>query len=298
MSSTPTSSLVAPGKMLGGTHYILNGPEDGDLVVCVHGIGSFYEYFTGLSELLVGAGFRVLTYDLIGRGFSDQPSDDIKGDDPSPFGGTGHVKQLRALIEGLGLAGTRYHVIGHSMGGAIATMYAAQNYKEIKSLVVLSPAGLMDVGVINAVRRAGVFQGIISWSLKFNMESAWKNDFYDRRCQAATDMQAKLRVMYNHNPLSFNSFWQSVLHFPFNGIEPSIQVLEKQQVPVYVLWGKHDTAVPMRPSYERWRNILATNPRFECHVYGHLGHGFFLEDPDHCNPMIRDFIDKYRGEAK
>jgi len=61
------------GEMLAGTHYILKGPATGKLVVCVPGLGGPHWYFDELVPFLLQAGFRVLRYDLVGRGHSEPP---------------------------------------------------------------------------------------------------------------------------------------------------------------------------------------------------------------------------------
>ena len=55
------------------THYTLTGPSNGRLAVCVHGMTLASYTFTDVSQMLGQAGFRVLRYDLFGRGLSTGP---------------------------------------------------------------------------------------------------------------------------------------------------------------------------------------------------------------------------------
>ncbi|MFX1507287.1 MAG: alpha/beta fold hydrolase, partial [Promethearchaeota archaeon] len=57
----------------GYTHYELDGPVDGDITVLVHGFSTPLFIWNPTFELLVREGFRVLRYDLYGRGYSDRP---------------------------------------------------------------------------------------------------------------------------------------------------------------------------------------------------------------------------------
>jgi pimeloyl-ACP methyl ester carboxylesterase len=57
-------------------------------------------------------------------GFS-QPA---AGDD---YSGESHVRQLRELITELRLHEEGYHLVGHSMGGALAALYAAKHPGEV-----------------------------------------------------------------------------------------------------------------------------------------------------------------------
>src|SRR6478736_8344365 len=66
---------TASGKFIklkhGFVHYELAGPEDGELVVLVHGAGSGYYAWNKNYQAIADAGYRVLRYDLYGRGLSD-----------------------------------------------------------------------------------------------------------------------------------------------------------------------------------------------------------------------------------
>ena len=56
----------------GSTRYQLSKGEK-ETIVLVHGFSSPYFIYDGLYEQLVEAGYRVLRYDLLGRGLSDRP---------------------------------------------------------------------------------------------------------------------------------------------------------------------------------------------------------------------------------
>ncbi len=92
-------------------------------------------------------------------GFTAFPSEDVFEDGVSIFSGRGHVEQLRELITQLGsvhgigdVTSQKYFLCAHSMGGAIATLYAAAYADELAGIVLFSPAGLMDLGPLNLLR--------------------------------------------------------------------------------------------------------------------------------------------------
>ena len=58
----------------GVTHYEMGGKEPGDPVVLIHGFSVPYFIYDPTFKFLTEAGFRVLRYDLYGRGFSDRPA--------------------------------------------------------------------------------------------------------------------------------------------------------------------------------------------------------------------------------
>ena len=78
----------------GYTHYELGGPENGQPVVLVHGFSVPYFIWDPTFAFLAKSGFRVLRYDLFGRGYSDRPK--LRYDIDL------FCKQLRELLDTLG----------------------------------------------------------------------------------------------------------------------------------------------------------------------------------------------------
>ena len=66
----------APGSFIklrmGYVHYQLEGPETGELIVLVHGFSSPMVVWDKIYESLIQSGYRVLRFDLYGRGYSDR----------------------------------------------------------------------------------------------------------------------------------------------------------------------------------------------------------------------------------
>ena len=56
----------------GKTWYSWHGLQDGPVAVCVHGLSTPAFVWGAVVDILVAQGFRVLTYDLYGRGLSDR----------------------------------------------------------------------------------------------------------------------------------------------------------------------------------------------------------------------------------
>ncbi len=127
----------APGKFVtlsrGVTHYRFFGPEDGPLVVCVHGLTTPSYAFEAVAEKLVAAGKRVLVYDHYGRGYSDRP----KATQDRAF----FVSHLAELLDKLGVT-EAFDLVGYSMGGWVVTAFAADHPERIKKLVLVTPAGM------------------------------------------------------------------------------------------------------------------------------------------------------------
>ncbi|SDH40739.1 alpha/beta fold hydrolase [Alloyangia pacifica] len=132
-----TRRAEAPGRFArlsqGETHYCLTGPEDGELVVCIHGLTAPSVVFKALARHLAAQGKRVLIYDLYGRGYSDRPR---ALQTPGFF-----TRQLHELLSALELRGP-VTLLGYSLGATVAVQFAAEMPERVSRLVLLAPAGI------------------------------------------------------------------------------------------------------------------------------------------------------------
>ena len=95
-------------------------------VVMLHGIRGYAETFAGLAAALQ-PDFRVIAFDQRGRGESDwDPVHDYYTD--------AYVADLEALVEALSLES--FDLLGHSMGGINAIVYAARHPGKVRRLVI------------------------------------------------------------------------------------------------------------------------------------------------------------------
>ncbi len=117
----------------GRVYYRWHGPKDGSVAVCVHGLTTPSYVWDGLIPLLTEKGFRVLSFDLYGRGLSDRP----RGLQDVGF----FEELLNELLTHLKVI-SPITLIGNSMGSAIATSYAARHSERIRQLVLFVPAGM------------------------------------------------------------------------------------------------------------------------------------------------------------
>ncbi|MDH3263519.1 MAG: alpha/beta fold hydrolase [Paracoccaceae bacterium] len=127
----------APGRFAdlpsGWTHYRWDGPADGAPVVLIHGLTTPAFVWEGLAPLLAAKGYRVLSYDLFSRGFSEA----APGRQDRGF----FLHQLEELLEHESLDGP-LTLVGYSMGGEIAAAFAVRHPGRIERLVLIAPAGL------------------------------------------------------------------------------------------------------------------------------------------------------------
>jgi len=110
------------------------GPPNGRVAMLLHG-GSYYSwYWKDQIEALTDAGFRVVAKDRLGWGRSSKPV--------VPYSLSLHASNMAALLDHLGIAEAA--VVGHSMGGQIATRFAFLYPDRTSHMVLVNPIGLTD----------------------------------------------------------------------------------------------------------------------------------------------------------
>jgi pyruvate dehydrogenase E2 component (dihydrolipoamide acetyltransferase) len=104
--------------------------EGRQVIVLLHGFGGSHRVWSAVQDALSDRA-SVIAYDLPGHGGS------------LAWPGGGPVKvAVQAVLEDLSRRGLkRVHLVGHSMGGAIATIIASSEPERVASLTLLAPGG-------------------------------------------------------------------------------------------------------------------------------------------------------------
>ncbi len=128
-----------PGKIAelpqGKTRYRWIGGVRGPVIVAVHGLTTPSEVWEPLAQRLITLGYRVLVYDLYGRGGSSNGRGRTQD---LAF----HVRQLTDLVNHLGLR-DELTLMGYSMGAQIAAGFAAAAPERVQRLVLVAASGIV-----------------------------------------------------------------------------------------------------------------------------------------------------------
>jgi pyruvate dehydrogenase E2 component (dihydrolipoamide acetyltransferase) len=134
-AGVPDEAAAAPAvesaDVGGRTIRYARAGQDGDVVLLIHGYGGDRNSWLFLQEPLA-AGRRVYALDLPGHGTSAKDVGD---------GSVGLLADaVLAVLDAIGAAG-RVHLVGHSLGGAVAAAAAARDPARVRSLTLIAPAG-------------------------------------------------------------------------------------------------------------------------------------------------------------
>jgi len=261
----------------GITHYELGGNESGELVVLVHGFSVPYFIYDPTFQFLTQAGFRVLRYDLFGRGFSDRPNVDYNFEL--------FVNQLADLLDALRFT-QRVNLIGLSMGGLIASAFTVRHPERVNKLTLIDPAGAKSIALtpmLKAAKIPFVAEAVLSLVGGEALVKSNARDFFDPALVEHFSIQYRIQMQYK-------GFKRAILSSIRNGmLESFIHVYEelgKADKPTLLFWGRNDNTVPLEHS-----QLLCTAvPQIIFHIIEDCGHIPHYEKPDMVNPILLDFL--------
>jgi len=262
----------------GFTHYELCGPDNAQFVALIHGFSVPYFVFDPTFNFLVSAGFRVLRYDLFGRGFSDRPH--VKYDIDL------FVNQLKELLDALNIK--QVNLIGLSMGGAVASAFTVNFPEHVRRLILIDPVGIQSrplSWVYKTATLPGVSELILSLISTERIIQRAAADFFDPE-------HAKLFQNQYRSQMQYRGFKRAILSTLRNktvdGFPEVYQRLGKLGMPVLLIWGRNDRTLPLEQSCD----ILSAVPRAELHIIENCGHIPHYEKPEQVNSILVNFLNK------
>jgi len=268
-----TGGLEEKNIMVNGLniHYLEGGK--GDPLVLIHGFGGNKDHWTRISRFLTPY-FNVIAPDLPGFGESDEePHGKYSIKDQAQF--------LKQFIEQLGIKS--FHIGGNSMGGYIAGQYAALFPGDLKSLFLISPAGVLSSEFSQMQQRiknggpnpliakdAGEFDELLEFIFvkKPFIPGPIKNYLKDEAIR--------------HQALN-ETIFQLIKDTELN--EPMESLLDHLDVNAFILWGAEDKV--LHPSGARILEAIIKNSK--ALVLKNVGHVPMIELPKKTAGLYLEF---------
>jgi pimeloyl-ACP methyl ester carboxylesterase len=248
----------------------------GKPVLLLHGIGHSLRNWYRTMPALTAAGFRAIAIDTPGFGYSEAPESIL-----DEAGTTAFVEEFldTFYLDGVDL-------VGHSLGGAIATVFALHRPERVRHLALAAPAVGPDVNPalrMLALQFARPLLRPVALRQVFGLfASSWDGEVLEREIADAERWLA--------DPAARHYFW-NVLRagLRFRGVRPERLLLERLQdlrMPVLFAWGRRDQILPIS-NLEKIRSRLP-NARYE--VYADAGHMLPYEVAERFNSDLVDFL--------
>ncbi|MGH1367849.1 MAG: alpha/beta fold hydrolase [Maritimibacter sp.] len=264
----------------GATFCEWHGPRSDRVIVLIHGLTTPSWVFDGLTRGLAMMGFQILTYDLYGRGWSDRP----RGTQDMAF----HLSQLSALLSDQEVEAP-VTLMGYSMGGMIATQFAARHPEFVEALILLAPAGI-DITpprTLAFCAKAGPI-GTWFWGLIGGFGLALSARGERKPASVISDYAARMR-----SETRKRGFLRAVLS-SFRATLGGVQEQEHREIanlPIKVLaiWGENDEVIPKTAMGK----LTQWNRHARHHMIAGVGHGLPHTAPNDVIGAINAFDQNY-----
>ena len=238
-------------------------------MVFVHGsVATSRWWQPAVAEIPEDAPLACYLLDLRGCGKSE------RSDESDSYRITAQATDLAGFLEGLDLRAV--HLVGHSMGAAIALSYVAQDATRVRSLTLVatpSPAGTPtpERGLV-LLRQMQSERGLLVRALASTMPARPPDAFFQ---QLVEDAQAQAPAAFTANARALAT-WR----LPDEN-------LAQVRLPVLLMWGDHDHFVPR----EVQRQLLLSMPGANnLEVLRGVGHSPMVESPQSFVRILLDFV--------
>lgn len=274
-----------PGRFLalsqGQVHCEVRGPEGGAPVVLLPGVSLPMFVWDHAIEPLAQAGFRVVRYDLYGRGYSDRPEVVYR---PELFD-----RQLEEVLSALDLRGP-VHLVGIALGGLLAVRRAARAPASVRSLSLIAPDGFGTAAptLVKVARMPviGSALGLYLARVLGDRELRSRLGRYTEVPGLRGELEGKLGEALRYRGYK-RALVSSLRHQAPNGeAAAAYRAAAAAGIPALVLWGERDQIA----SPELAQRAVAALPGAELLMVGGAGHLPMYDRPKVVAPaLIRHF---------
>jgi len=225
---------------------------NGKTVLLLHGKNFNAAYWRQTAQALADKGFRVIMPDQIGFGKSSKPT-------AIQYTFQLLARNTKALLDSLHI--TKVAVLGHSMGGMVATRFTLMYPEIVEKFILENPIGLEDW------KLKVPYQPIETWyqsELKQDYNSIKKyqlDNYYGGQWKPAYDEWVTLLAGWTLSPEYNRIAWNAALTYDMIFTQPVCYEFEYIKVPTLLIIGQRDrTALGKAQAPEEVRKTLGDYP--------------------------------------
>lgn len=270
-----TSGLKRGVVQVGDHRVVYSEGGHGDPVILLHGFGASADSWNRFAKPLTKH-YRVIAPDLPGWGASTRL-------ETASYGYPAQVERLHQFLSTLKLG--RVHLIGHSMGGFIASAYAARYPDEVITLGLIAPHGMIEPEPSELAR--SVAQGD-NWLVASSLQEFDRllNNIFAKRPYTPKSV---LRYLANHTIR--NSAKSAKIFAEMQTNDPSLAGrLPHINAAALIVWGDQDRVLHVSCA-DLFRQGIKNS---EVMVIPGSGHMPLVENAGACSRAWLAFVDKSR----
>ncbi|MBY0572600.1 MAG: alpha/beta hydrolase [Undibacterium sp.] len=279
--SARTSATGAFAKLSAGTtHYEVAGPDNGRVAVLVHGFSVPSYIWDPTFAALGDAGYKVIRFDLYGRGLSDRPD--------AAYDGQFYDTQIDDLLAALNVK-QPVDLFGLSFGGYVVAHYAATHPQKIRTITLVDPSNSRaQLPWHRTVPGLGSYLFQVD-ELPGKAEGQ-SSDFLHPEQFPGWAERYRPQMTY----IGFGrALRRSSLRLATADFEGIYTAIDKAEIPVLLVWGRQDKVVPIAGA-ENIKRFIPKLDFFEIDQSGHLPH---MEQPAIFNARMLAFLEAHPSVA-
>ena len=248
--------------------YLELGRNSDRHVLFIHGLGSAADRWMNIPEIL-STDFHCVAIDLPGFGESDKLVDvDYTIDYFREF--------IVSFLDKLSIPLEQTCLVGHSLGGYIASEVALQN--GVKKLVLIDSSGMLNhiTPILYEYQNAAMNPN------QDNVRKAFEKMVADPRRIPSALVDGFIRRI--NMPNAKHAFESTLKNSATTQI--GLERLNQIAIPTMIIWGVHDYVIPLEHS-EFFKNSI-TNSKLE--IIADAGHAPFAEKPNLVSKLLQNFL--------
>lgn len=257
-----------PYVVLDGFSMHFQARGTGPVVVLLHGLGSCADDWW-LQFPALAARYRVVAPDLRGHGRTDKP--------PGPYTVPQMAEDVARLMEALGVDSA--HIVGLSLGGAVAQAIAARHPRQVRSLTL-----------VNTFARLRPRHPATWWNL-LRRGTALLTGRLDRQAEVLARAmfphpgqrglrRAAVERLRANDPVAYRAAIWAALRFDGRDL------LARIRAPTLVVAGAEDTTVDLPTKQE----LAAKIPGARLVIVPRSGHATPIDRPAEFNRLLLEFL--------
>jgi pimeloyl-ACP methyl ester carboxylesterase len=280
MSDPIASASTASDISVGGRRVRYRVSGAGPSVVMLHGIGRSLEDWSDQHELLQDR-FRVYSVDLAGFGGSE------------PLTQPSTLPALASFVEGfLDAADVAdpVHLVGNSLGGAVAMQVAVQAPHRVASLVLVDSAGFgREVALTLRLLAIRPLAPLLLRPSQLGARQVERSLFHDPAL--ATDARIDNAYRLAQRPHAARVLLESARGLgTLRGVRPEwrqrlLEAVAELEIPILVVWGSNDRILPAKHLHA----AAARLPQAQTHLFEDTGHMPQIERASAFRDLVTDF---------
>ncbi len=250
----------------------------GETVLLLHGFGASADNWNRFAGRL-GKRYHVIAPDLPGWGQSTRL-------EAESYGYPKQVERLHQFVAQLGLA--RFHVVGHSMGGFLASAYAARYPGQVVTVGLIAPHGVTEPQPSELAQSVAAGDNWLVARSEPEFERLLNKVFARRPYVPKSVYKLLARHAIRNSAKSAKIFAEMQTNDP-----PLVDRLAQVKAPALIVWGDQDRVLDVSCA-EVFRKGLQGS---ELLVLPGIGHMPLVESARECAAAWMKFVEKARGAA-